>query len=236
MKTVILAAGKGTRLRPLTYNIPKCMVPINGKPLLEYTINLLKKHGLTDIIITTGYLAYQIQYYFNEGRDYGVNILYTKEKELLGTAGGLKRIQNFLDDTFVLIYGYNFTNMDLASLIKFHKKNKADITLALYEEKDKPSTKGLVEIDKRGRITKFVEKPEKPFTKLANAAIYVIEPEIMKFIPDNMFFDLNRDLIPFLIKKGKSVYGLKIDYLVDIGTHKTYKKADKDAKKGRVKF
>ncbi len=236
MKTVILAAGKGTRLRPLTYNIPKCMVPINGKPLLEYTINLLKKHGLTDIIITTGYLAYQIQYYFNEGSGYGVNILYTKEKELLGTAGGLKRIQNFLDDTFVLIYGDNFTNMDLASLIKFHKKKKADITLALYEEKDKPSTKGLVEIDKRGRITKFVEKPEKPFTKLANAAIYVIEPEIMKFIPDNMLFDLNRDLIPLLIKKGKSVYGLKIDYLVDIGTHKTYKKADKDAKKGRVKF
>ena len=148
MKAIILAAGKGTRLRPLTYSIPKCMVPIAGKPILHYTLMNMARHGITDVVLTTGYLAYHIQYYFSEGSEYGLNILYTKEKELLGTAGGIKRIENFFNDDFFLIYGDNFTTVDITAMRAFHEKHGGVATVGLYREEKYPEQKSNVQFNR----------------------------------------------------------------------------------------
>lgn len=235
MKAVLLAAGKGIRLKPLTDNTPKVMLLINGKPVLEYNISLLVKHNIKDIAINLWYSPQKIKKYFKDGKDFNTNIVYSEEKELLGTAGALKKLSNFLDTTFVVVYGDVISNINISDMIESHKKKKGIATVALYVEKENPKAKGLVEINEGLKILNFIEKPEKPVSNLANAGIYILEPEVLEFIPKNKHFDCGHDLFPLLLSKGKKIYGylLKNEYLIDIGTIEKYNKINKDVKMGK---
>ena len=238
MKAIILAAGEGTRLRPLTSTRPKPMLPIAGTPLLEHTIGLLKSHGITDCAINLNYMPESIRGYFGDGSQFGVDITYSLENEILGTAGAVRKLQAYLDSTFVVFYGDVLTDLDIGALAAFHKKKLVSqtpsgspiVTLALYHVEN-PSAAGIVEIDRDSRIRRFIEKPspEEAFTDLANAGIMIVEPEIIDYIPPGTFCDFGHDLLPRLLEKGVALYGFEIaqsTYLLDIGTHPKYRRAN----------
>lgn len=224
MRALILSGGLGTRLRPLTNTIPKVMVDIGGKPLLYYHINLLKKYGILDIWINLHYLPDKIIDYFGDGKSFGVNIRYSLEKELLGTAGSLKNpesnIESYFTDTdFLVIYGDNLLNINYSKLIEFHHEKQAFVSIALYTHPE-PWTKGVVEIDSNKRIQKFIEKPPKESnpSNLVNSGIYICNPKIMDYITPN-FCDFGFDVFPKLLSKGLPLYGFDEPYLIsDIGT------------------
>ena len=237
LKALILAAGQGTRLKTLTDDCPKPMLRIGDKPLLEHTINLLKKHGIVDIAINLHHHSQVVIDYFGNGENSGVKLHYSIEKKLLGTAGAVKNLEEFFDETFVIVYGDMLSLTDLTAMIQSHQDSNADATIGLYRA-DNPHECGLVEMDDSNRIVRFLEKPRKEeiFTDLTNAGIYVIEPEIIKQIPPTTFFDFGHDLFPLLLKNGISIYGYSIDaYLIDIGTMEKYEQANKDYMKGVLK-
>ena len=226
VKGVIIAAGKGTRLLPLTEKVPKVMLEVGGKPIIGHIMNLMKSAGITDIIITTCHLSQTIQDYFSDGKDFGVSLLYTKEKELVGNAGGIKTLGDFIAETFVVIYGDNIADVDLAEMIRFHKKKGASATMGVYHEKEKPETKGIVEADGNGRIVSFTEKPKNPKSDLANAAIYILEPSVFGYIPEG-FSDFGKDVFPSMLAAGEPMYVFEVKSLIDIGTFETLEKARK---------
>jgi len=236
MKAVLLAAGEGTRLKPLTDDTPKVMLLVGGKPVLEYNINLLAKHNIKDIAINLWYLPQKIKEYFKEGENFGANIIYSEEKSILGTAGALQRLSKFLNEPFVVIYGDVINNINLSDMIEFHKKKKGIATIALYEEKENPRAKGLVKVDKTQKVLEFIEKPKNPKTNLANGGVYIFEPGILKFIPKEKYFDCGHDLFPLLLKKKKKIYGylLNNEYLIDIGTVEKYNKVNEDIKTKKI--
>jgi mannose-1-phosphate guanylyltransferase len=233
MKAVILAGGMGTRLRPLTNDIPKPMVPINGKPLLYYHIQQLLYYGITDIWILTQYLPEKIEDYFKDGSAFGVNIKYSREIEPLGTSGALKNpdstiYEDLKTDSFLVVYGDNLTNFDYGKIIAFHREKSAKMTIGLYHS-DVPWTKGVIFLDDDKRITKMVEKPpkEEHMTDTVNSGIYVCEKDVLDYIPDG-FSDFGFDVIPQLIAKGLPVYGFDNGYIVqDIGTFEGLAEAEK---------
>lgn len=235
-KALILSAGQGIRLKPLTDKCPKSMLKIDGKPLLEHIINLLKHYGIREIGINLYYLPGVITNYFGNGKDFGVKIKYSRERKLLGSAGALNNFKHFFKDRFVVIYGDLLTSVNLKKMFDFHMKYKVMATVGLYRVNN-PTECGVVKLEKDARITHFLEKPKKSevFTNLANAGIYVVEPEIMKYIPKNRPYDFGKELFPQLLKKGIAMYGYPIkEYLIDIGTKDKYKKAKKDFIEGRV--
>ncbi len=234
MKAMILAAGEGTRLRPLTLERPKSMLPIAGKPLLEHIIDLLKYHGIGEIAINLSYKPQAVIDHFGDGRRFGVEITYSLENPLLGTAGAVKKLQPYFDDTFVVVYGDLLTDLDLTSLAEYHRARGGLVTVALYRVEN-PSACGLVDLNRSGRILRFVEKPppEEVFTDLANAGVYVVEPEVIDHIPPNTFYDFGQDLFPLLLARGVPVYGYPIeDYLIDIGTLEKYERAQREWSQG----
>jgi len=216
MKALILAAGKGTRLKELTKEIPKVMLDVGGKPCLRYNIELLKKHGITEIAINTHVFPEQIKNYFGDGSKFGVKIKYSYEPIILGTSGALNNFREIFDDTFIVVYGDVIHQTNLAEMIKLHKQKRAFATLALD---DRDSTgKGVVLLDKEFKVLKFVEKPEEriPGT-LINSGIYILEPEILENIPEG-FSDFGKDIFPRLLESGKKMYGFKTEKVIDIGT------------------
>jgi mannose-1-phosphate guanylyltransferase / phosphomannomutase len=223
MKAIILAAGKGTRLKPLTNNIPKVMLPINGKPLLEYTIKLFKKYGIKEIAINLHHLPEKIKDYFGDGKKFGVKIYYSYEPKLLGTAGAIKKIEDFFDDTFIVFYGDNFTNLNILDMVNYHESKKGIATICLHKGKSKSS---YIEMDSNNKIVKFVEKPKIEKYGWVNSGIYVLEKEVIKFIPKNKFFDFGKDLFPLLLKKNKKIFGypLKDCFWFEVGTLEKYEK------------
>ncbi len=233
---MVLAAGEGTRLRPLTLDRPKPMLPIGEKPLLEHVVTWLRRHGITDIAINLHHEPESVTDYFGDGHCFGVSITYSYEERLLGTAGAARRLQSFFEGTFVVVYGDVFTNLDLTRLIAFHSISSTlfdlpipFLTLALYRV-DNPSACGVVELDGRGRVTRFVEKPppDRVFSDLVNAGVMVLEPGILKYIPPDTFYDFGRDLFPRLLAVGIPLFGTPIaedEYLVDIGTPTGYARA-----------
>jgi NDP-sugar pyrophosphorylase family protein len=229
-KAVILAAGEGTRLRPLTLDRPKPMVPIAGRPLLERTVEWLRDYGIGEVAINLHYRPEAIRDHFDDGRRFGVAITYSYEPTLRGTAGALKPMQAFLDDTFVIVYGDVLTDLDLGALIAFHRAAPgAQMTLSLYRVPN-PTEKGLVEIDATGRVLRFVEKPppDQVFTDLASAGIIIAEPAILDFIPDEGFDDIGHHLLPRLLAAGVPMYGWPLPegaYLMDIGSPEQYAQA-----------
>lgn len=232
MKAIILSAGIGKRIRPLTDNIPKVMLPINGKPLLENHINLLKKWGITDIAINLHYLPEKITEYFKDGSNFGVKINYSYEEELLGTSGAVKKLANFFDETFIVIYGDIAVDSNLKNLIDFHKKNNAIATLVVHES-DHPEDSDVVEMNGKNDIIKLWKNPHKimPQSNLTNAALYVLEPEVLEFIPAGES-DFIKDVFPSLLKNNKKVIGYNTpEFIKDMGTlerYETVKKYFKD--------
>jgi mannose-1-phosphate guanylyltransferase len=229
MKGMILAAGEGRRLRPLTNHLPKPMLPLAGRPLLEHIITHLRDCGITNLAINLHHLPEAVMDYFGQGRHWGVNLRYSVEKSLLGSAGGVKRLQSFFDETFVVYYGDVFTQADLRLMIDFHKQAGAVATMGLHRVPD-PWNRGIVQLDEAQNIIRFAEKPPRGqvFSNLANAGIYVLEPEVLNYIPVEQPYDFGRDVFPDMLARGIRVAGYVIeDRLIDIGLPEKYEEAER---------
>ena len=231
LKAFILAAGLGTRLRSLGLDIPKVMVPIGDRPLLEHHIELLRRQGIRELIVNLHYLPEKITSYFGDGSKFRVQITYSHEPELLGTAGAIKKMDEALrDGTFIVIYGDNLVRIELAPLVEFHRARKALATVALFESPE-PWTGGVVETKADGRVMRFVEKPDPKSisTNLISAGILVLEPNVLDAIPKNQFCDFGRDVFPKLLAEGKPLYAMKPEaYIQDVGTPERLAKAQRD--------
>ncbi|NLW25283.1 MAG: nucleotidyltransferase family protein, partial [Clostridia bacterium] len=229
MRAMIMAAGVGSRLMPLTKTVPKPMVPIVNVPVMEYCVKLLKKHGIYNIIANTHYLPSKITDYFQDGKKFGVNMTYSYERELLGTAGGVKNNSWFLDETFCIVSGDALTNIDLTEMYKFHKEKNALATLALKPVED-VTQYGVVVTDEEQCIKAFQEKPKKEeaLSNLVNTGIYIFEPEIFSYIPEG-FYDFGKQLFPKLVEMEERIFGFFTDdYWCDVGSLNVYKQANWD--------
>jgi len=219
MKAVVLAGGEGTRLKPLTYKRPKPLMPVAGRPCIDYVLRSLAASGFHEIIVTTAYLSDALIKSIGDGLDYNASILYSFEENPAGTAGAVRRVGNFIDETFVVAMGDILCDVDFKALFEFHKRTGGVVTIALTDVDD-PTQYGIVGLDAKGRIQKFKEKPrkEEAFSSLVNAGIYVLEPEVLEFIPPDQKFDFAKDLFPKLLSKGVPLYGSRIDGVwMDIG-------------------
>ena len=201
-KAVILVGGKGTRLRPLTYKIPKCMLEVQGKTVTEHLFDLFKKYGIRDIILSVGYLKEKVMDFYGDGSKFGVNISYIEEDEPLGTAGPLKLAKNLLNDSFIVTNGDELKSINIPRMFRLHKRKNALVTIALTTVDD-PSHYGVARLE-GSRIIEFVEKPKKEEapSNLINAGFYIIEPEVIYMIP-NGFAMLEKDVFPKLAKQGR---------------------------------
>jgi mannose-1-phosphate guanylyltransferase len=230
MKAVILVGGEATRLRPLTCNTPKIMVPVLNRPFFEHLVGYLKAHNIIDIILAVGKSPEQIQDYFRDGGKFGVRITYSIEDFPMGTAGAVKNAERFLDDSFTVFNGDIFTDIDLSAMMQLHRKNKAIASLALTPVEN-PTAYGVVETDSQGRVKRFIEKPswDKITTNMINAGIYILEPDILSYITPNAFFMFEHDVFPPLLEKGQAIYGYPSqDYWIDMGTPDKYLKLQHD--------
>ena len=236
MKAVILAGGEGTRLRPLTSNQPKPMMPIANRPMMEHIVRLLADHGIDQIVVTVAFLANQIRTYFGDGSELGVEMRYATEDSPLGTAGSVRNAAEELDDTFLVISGDVLTDVDLTGLIKAHQDSGAIGTIALKRVTD-PVEFGIVITREDGRIERFLEKPTwgQVFSDTINTGIYVLEPRILDFIPADEIVDFSADVFPASLAAGESLYGHVIDgYWEDVGTLDAYLRAHQDILDGLV--
>ena len=233
MKTVILSGGIGYRLRPLTNNLPKTMVPIAGKPLLQYHIELSKEHGIKDIIMCLGYLPEKIQEYFGDGSNLGVRIRYSTEKEPLGTGGPLALAKDFIDEDFFLLNGDIMCNMNIRKLEEFHRKNNALVSIVVHESSH-PEDSDLLDIDLKNKVKRLWIKPHKEFplpTNISNAGAYFCSKEILDYIElEKCSFE--REIIPRLVEERKPIFGYKTnEYLIDIGTYERLQEVENKIKK-----
>ncbi|MEM6611284.1 MAG: mannose-1-phosphate guanyltransferase [Cyanobacteria bacterium P01_C01_bin.72] len=239
MRAVLMAGGSGTRLRPLTCDLPKPMVPILNRPIAEHIINLLKRHNITEIIATLYYLPDVMRDYFQDGSDFGVQMTYAVEEEQpLGTAGCVKNIQQWLDDTFITISGDAITDFDLQAAIAFHREKKSKATLILTRVPN-PVDFGVVITDPDGRINRFLEKPSlsEVFSDTVNTGTYILEPEIFDYLPENQESDFSNDLFPILLAKGEPIYGYVAEgYWCDVGHLEAYREAQYDGLEQRVQL
>lgn len=238
-KAMVLAAGLGTRLRPLTDLISKPMAPIVNKPVMEHIIDLLISHGFTDVVCNLHYYPEAIKDYFGDGSRWDINISYSFEEFLMGTAGGVKNVEGFFEGkTFIILSGDALTDIDLNEVIRFHKEKKGIGTLVLTEVED-PSQYGVVLIDDDKAITGFQEKPLQGEEKsnLANSGIYVFEPEIFDYMPEKSFYDFGKNVFPDLLNKKVPYYGFKHSYYWnDVGSLEEYQRGNFDALEGKVKI
>ncbi len=238
MKAVVMAGGEGTRLRPLTSNQPKPMVPIVGKPCMEHIVELLKSHGFEDIIVTVAFLPRAIRTYFGDGETLGVDIGYSVEEAPLGTAGSVKLAAGRLDDTFLVISGDALCDVDLSELVAAHREKQASVTIGL-KSVDNPLEFGIVVTDEDGRVERFLEKPSwgQVFSDTINTGIYVLEPEVMKHVPPDQPFDFSKELFPLLLEMGRPIYGHVLGgYWQDIGNLDQYRQANFDALEENVRL
>jgi mannose-1-phosphate guanylyltransferase / phosphomannomutase len=238
MKAVVMAGGEGTRLRPLTSNQPKPMVPIVGKPCMEHILELLKQHGMEDVIVTLAFLPQAIRGYFGDGDSLGLSIEYSVEDSPLGTAGSVRLASDRLDDTFVVISGDALCDLDLTNLVEFHREQGAAVTIGL-KAVDNPLEFGIVVTDDEGRIERFLEKPSwgQVFSDTINTGIYVVEPEVLRHIPDDRPYDWSKELFPLLLEMGRPLYGYTMDgYWQDIGNLDQFRQANFDALDESVKL
>ncbi|MCK5474410.1 MAG: nucleotidyltransferase family protein [Candidatus Aenigmarchaeota archaeon] len=223
MKAVILAGGKGTRLRPLTYAVPKPLLPINQRPMLEHILLHLKQHGITEIIIAVGYLGYQIKNYFGDGSELGINITYSEEKEALGTAGCLAKLKDELNgEPFLVMGGDNLTNLDITDFMRFHNEKKGIASIALVEI-EVPVEYGVADLEDDKSILRFREKPV--FKYNASTMLYCLNPEIFDFIEEGK--DFAKDIFPFLLSRGYKIFGYSFnDLWIDVGRMDDFNKAN----------
>ncbi len=226
LKAFLLAAGFGTRLKPLTDTTPKCLVPIAGKPLLYWWFQLLERHGVTEVLINTHYLFGQVRQYINYYNKIGkLHVQEFYEPVLLGSGGTVAGNKSFVakEESFLICYADNLTDVNLSAMINFHNSHDEILTMALFRANN-PKQCGIAQVDKKGKILEFIEKPQNPTSNLANGGIYVARKEIFDFFPKREFVDFGNDILPQLAYK---MYGWELkDYLIDIGTLENYKKAN----------
>lgn len=224
MKAFLLAAGLGTRLRPLTNEIPKCLVPICGKPLLAWWIELFQQHNINEVLINLHHLPEQVVDFI---RAYPTNIKFNffHEKELLGSAGTIREHKDFVENEseFFICYADNLTNFNLTKFYYFHKEKNSDCSIALFKT-DQPTAKGILLLDRNDIVIDFEEKPKHPKSNLANAGIYLFSPKVIELIPNNIVTDIGYDLLPKLV--GRMTGWQTNDFLIDIGTHNDLAKAE----------
>lgn len=236
MKAVILVGGLGTRLRPLTFNTPKAMMPVLNVPFLEYVIRRLSSHNVRDIVLAISHLAQPIENYFGDGCKLGVSLSYTTEETALGTAGAVKNAGKYLDNEACLVLnGDIFTDLDLTDMISFHRRSQSVATIALTPVEN-PTLYGLVETDDHGRITRFLEKPawEDVTTNMINAGTYILEPEVLAAIPPQTNFSFEHQVFPPLLEQGKPIYAFpSLCYWMDIGTPEKYRQLNLDLLNGK---
>ena len=236
MQAVIMAGGEGSRLRPLTSNVPKPMLPIVDKPMMEHIIGLLKRHGINDIVATVQFLSSVIRNYFGDGSDQGVSLSYATEDEPLGTAGSVLAAGEFLEGTFLVISGDAMTDLDLSKAIEFHRSKGASATLVLKRVPD-PLEFGIVMMKEDGAIDRFLEKPTwgQVFSDTINTGIYVLEPEVLDLIPPDQPYDFSSELFPLMLDKGLPLFGFVTDaYWTDVGNTDAYIQAHRDVLSGTV--
>lgn len=250
MKAMILAAGKGTRVRPITYTIPKPMIPIMQKPVMEFLLELLRQHGFDQIMVNVSHLANEIEGYFRDGQRFGVEIAYSFEGRIvdgqlvgdaIGSAGGMRKIQDFspfFDDTFVVLCGDALIDLDLSEAVRQHKAKGSIATIIMKSVplKQVPSY-GVVVTDETGRVKSFQEKPavEEALSTDINTGIYIFEPEVFNYIPSGVEFDIGGDLMPKLVEANAPFYGIRMDFeWVDIGKVPDYWRAIQDVLTGVV--
>lgn len=237
MKAIIVAGGRGERLKPITDNIPKPMIEVDGKPIILNIIELLKKNGVKDIIIALCFLPEVITNFFGDGKKFGVNIeyIYEDSKKPLGTAGAISLARDLIDDTFIVTYADILRDLDIKKMIAFHKKNKSFATINVYKRKS-GNAKSLVVIDKKKMTVKFIERPK--LSDLideyiwVNGSFYIFEKEIFGFIPNNKKLDFGLDIFPKLLKLKKEIVAYPTEgYFVDIGNLKKLELARKTFKR-----
>jgi mannose-1-phosphate guanylyltransferase len=224
MQALILVGGEATRLRPLTCNMPKAMVPVLNTPFLEHVIKYLGNHGVRDIVLAQGHLPKAMDDYFQDGSRFGSKLTYSLENKPMNTAGAVKNAELHLNGRFFVLNGDILTDLDITAMLKFHLERKAKVTIALTPVED-PTAYGLVETDRSGRITRFLEKPKKEeiTTNLINAGTYILEPEVLNAIPTGTNYSFERQLFPDLLARGKPVYAFSSSgYWIDIGTPDKY--------------
>lgn len=235
---MVLAAGVGSRLDPLTSQIPKPLVPIANTPVLEHILNLLRKHGFTDVHANLHYLPEKLIEYFKDGSQFGVKLSFLHEQELSGDAGGVRACRKHLErETFVVVMGDLLTDADLSRVVAEHKMKKALATIAIKQVED-VSRFGVVVQDESGFVTGFQEKPDREvaLSDLASTGIYVLEPQVFDFIPAHGQYGFGRQLFPSLVGQGLPVLGVEIkEYWSDVGTIPQYRESNFDALEGRVK-
>ncbi len=251
MKAMILAAGKGTRVRPLTNEMPKPMIPIIGKPVMEYLIEELERHGFDEIMINVSHLPEKIESYFGNGERLGVEIGYSFEghiedgeiqSEAVGSAGGIKRIQEFggfFDDTFLVVCGDALIDLDLTRAVREHWKSGAVASICtLSVEPQAVSDYGVVVSDETGQITSFQEKPsiDDALSNQVNTGIYIFEPQVLDLIPTGQTYDIGSDLFPKIVKKGLKFQAINIPFnWIDIGRISDYWNANQKIMNGELR-
>jgi mannose-1-phosphate guanylyltransferase len=251
MKAMILAAGKGTRVRPITYTMPKPMMPILQKPVMEFLLELLRQHGFDQIMVNVSHLAEEIESYFRDGQRFGVQIAYSFEGrivegtlvgEALGSAGGMKKIQDFypfFDDTFVVLCGDALIDLDLTAAVKWHKSKGSIATIIMKSvPKEEVSSYGVVVTDNDGRVKAFQEKPkvDEALSTNINTGIYIFEPEVLNYIPSGTEYDIGSQLFPKLVELGAPFYAIPMDFeWVDIGKVPDYWRAIRGVLLGEIK-
>ena len=251
MKAMILAAGKGTRVRPITHIVPKPMIPILQKPVMEFLLELLREHGFTEVMVNVSHLAEEIENYFRDGQRFGVEIAYSFEGRIedgqligdaLGSAGGLKKIQTFqrfFDDTFVVLCGDALIDLDLSEAVRRHKAKGAMASLITKRvPRDQVSSYGVVVTDDDGRVRSFQEKPsvDEAASDMINTGIYIFEPEVLDYVPDGVPFDIGSDLFPRLVADNAAFYALPMEFeWVDIGKVPDYWQAIRSVLQGQVR-
>ncbi len=238
MKGMVLAAGKGTRLLPLTGELPKPMAPIVGKPMIQHIFELLAGNGVEEVHVNVFHMAEAILgCYGQNSRVEGMSVNIAREERLMGTAGGVKRLAEHFDETFIVVMGDALTDVDIREVVAFHKEREALATLALMPVSD-TSQFGVVRLDEEGNIVAFQEKPDpaEAISTLANTGIYVLEPETLRYIPEDTFFDFANDLFPRLLAAGEKFVGYEGEfYWSDVGTLEAYRQAQADVMQGKVR-
>ena len=237
MKAVVMAGGEGSRLRPLTSSLPKPLVPVAGRPIMEHILLHLRRHQLRDVVATVQYLGAQIRNYFGDGSEQGVALTYSVEDSPLGTAGSVMLARQQLNETFVVISGDSLTDIDLGAAARFHRERKALATIVLKPVPN-PLEYGVVVVDEGGAVQRFIEKPSwgEVISDLANTGIYILDPAVFDFFRAGEVTDWSGDVFPKLLKQGEHVFGWIADgYWEDVGSHAAYVKANFDCLEGRVK-
>lgn len=233
MKAFLLAAGYGTRLRPITDTLPKCLVPINGQPLLGWWFQLLRKNGIDEVLVNTHYLPEQVEEYTEKfNREHGHFVRTVYEADLLGSGGTILDNKKFIPDgeSFCICYADNLTDINLKRMVDYHQKHEGILTTALFHT-DKPKQCGIAAVNSKGQITEFVEKPESPKSDLANGGIYVADYELINILETNNcgnVLDMGKDILPKLT--GAMYAYFMSEYLIDVGTPDNYEKAQREWK------